>query len=244
MMANHPLTDDDDDDLPPSVDWRDKAIESLHAIKTKELVSLSVQEIIDCGPLIDGCKGGTVSGAFEYVIVNGIATEKDYPYTARRGRCKSAKVKNARMTIDSWKRVIPTTEEALMKAVARQPIAVSLMLDRQLLQFYQEGDIYRWPSGDKLHGVLLVAVMVLILMVPNIGSLGIHMEKSGEIKGYFRMYRGGCMEFGYADILKHPAYPIISNPHRIAPIDEDDDGAETETDDNEPAIKAFEKWKE
>ncbi|XP_028794990.1 cysteine protease XCP1-like [Neltuma alba] len=99
---------------PASVDWRQKgvvtpvktqkrcgscwvfgtigAIESINAIRTGELVSLSEQELVDCDSVSDGCSGGYTKSTFEWVIKNGgISEGDDYPYTARNGICKASK---------------------------------------------------------------------------------------------------------------------------------------------------------
>ncbi|KAL0694530.1 hypothetical protein Bca4012_061710 [Brassica carinata] len=98
--------------VPDSVDWRKKgavtdvkdqgncgaswafaatgAMEGINQIATGELISLSEQELIDCDKSHnDGCNGGLMDYAFEYVIKNhGIHAEKDYPYQERDGTCK------------------------------------------------------------------------------------------------------------------------------------------------------------
>ena len=61
------------------------ALEGQHYRKTKKLISLSEQNLIDCsgdyGNL--GCDGGMMNAAFEYVMMNkGIDTEQAYPYEA------------------------------------------------------------------------------------------------------------------------------------------------------------------
>lgn len=54
------------------------AIEGAHAVKTKELLNLSEQQLVDCsheGPLDDpnqGCKGGWMDSAFEYAETNAL----------------------------------------------------------------------------------------------------------------------------------------------------------------------------
>lgn len=57
-------------------------------------MSLSEQELIDCDKSFnEGCGGGLMDYAYEFVIKNkGLDTEKDYPYQARDGTCNKNKV--------------------------------------------------------------------------------------------------------------------------------------------------------
>ena len=56
-------------------------MEGQHFLKTGELVSLSEQNLIDCDKDMDGCQGGLMTSAFDYVKRNkGIDTEAAYPY--------------------------------------------------------------------------------------------------------------------------------------------------------------------
>ena len=70
------------------------AVEGINQIKTKKLVSLSEQELIDCDTSQNqGCNGGLMDLAFEFIQKNGgLTTEDNYPYTATDGSCDKKKV--------------------------------------------------------------------------------------------------------------------------------------------------------
>jgi KDEL-tailed cysteine endopeptidase len=70
------------------------SVEGINQIKTRNLVSLSEQELIDCDTSDNrGCNGGLMDNAFEFIKKSGgITTESEYPYRAQNGTCNSIKV--------------------------------------------------------------------------------------------------------------------------------------------------------
>ena len=60
------------------------------ARKKGQSVNLSEQQLVDCSKSYGnhGCNGGWPSSALKYVIAKGIASQSEYPYTARDGSCR------------------------------------------------------------------------------------------------------------------------------------------------------------
>ncbi|XP_076941284.1 cysteine proteinase mucunain-like [Bidens hawaiensis] len=168
------------DSLPDAVDWRDHgavtevkdqgscgscwafsatgSVEGINQLVTGDLISVSEQELVNCDTSYnEGCNGGLMDYAFEFIINNGgIDTEEDYPYTGRDGRCDANK-KNAKVvTIDGYEDVPVNDESSLKKAAANQPIAVAIEAGGREFQFYTSG-IFTGSCGTALdHGVLVV----------------------------------------------------------------------------------------
>ena len=64
-------------------------MEGINKIVTRDLISLSEQELIECDTSYNqDCNGVLIDYAFEFIIKNGgIDTEEDYPYKTVDGRC-------------------------------------------------------------------------------------------------------------------------------------------------------------
>ncbi|RWS28941.1 cathepsin L3-like protein [Leptotrombidium deliense] len=163
-----------------SVDWREKmvvtpvmnqgecgscwafsaasALETHTALKTGKLVQLSAQHLIDCDDDNDGCEGGLMNPAFEYVKQNnGLATDASYPYEERKGKCRYRNITigaSCRGYID----IAPYNENLMRDVVATTgPVCVGIDGDSLFFQFYASGvydDFY--CSKDPNHGILIV----------------------------------------------------------------------------------------
>ena len=135
------------------------SIESRYAISKGTLNSLSEQQLVDCSGSYgnDGCDGGLMDYAFEYVIANGgLCSETDYPYTGEDGTCDSSSCGTLLNPITSYTDVTSESEPSLESAVADGPVSVAIEADQFAFQFYS-GGVLTGTCGTSLdHGVLVV----------------------------------------------------------------------------------------
>lgn len=179
MKTTCPKASDMSGTLPSSIDWREKgivnpiqdqqscgscwsfssssSIEGAYAQKTGKLEKMSEQSLVDCVSLLygsAGCGGGSMDGAFNYVIGNGIASEDSYPYTAKDGTCQ----KYTPVTKLSGCYDIPANELQLTYQVSKRVVSIAIQADSRSFQLYSSG-VYDDPkcyTGQLDHGVSLV----------------------------------------------------------------------------------------
>jgi len=134
------------------------SMEGAHAQATKTLVSLSEQQLVDCSTAQgnQGCQGGLMDQAFQYVITNkGITGEASYPYTATGPNTCNTAVSSV-TTISSFSDVPAGDETQLLAYLQKNPVSIAIEADQSGFQFYASG-VFDGTCGTALdHGVLLV----------------------------------------------------------------------------------------
>ncbi|ERN06398.1 zingipain-2 [Amborella trichopoda] len=225
--------------LPKRVDWREKgavapvkdqgncgscwafstvaAVEGINQIVTDDLISLSEQELVDCDTSYNnGCNGGLMDYAFEFIINNGgIHTEEDYPYKAREGMCNRTRKNMHVVTIDGYEDVPVNDEKALQKAVAHQPVSVAIDAGSREFQLYHSG-VFTGRCGTQLnHGVTVVGYGkedgVDYWIVKN--SWG---DKWGE-SGFMKLERNVENSTGKCGIAMEASYPVKTSKNPANP---------------------------
>uniref|UniRef100_A0ACD5V3M3 Uncharacterized protein n=1 Tax=Avena sativa TaxID=4498 RepID=A0ACD5V3M3_AVESA len=223
---------DEDEELPESVDWRDKgavvgvkdqgdcgsswafsaiaAVEGTNQIVTGQLVSLSEQELVDCDTLYNaGCDGGLMDDAFVFIINSkGIGTEQDYPYIGKDNRsCAANKENKTVVTIDDCNDVPMNSERSLQKAVSNQPISVAIETSGRAFQLYESGILSSGACGADIDH----AATVVGYGSDDGKDYWIVKESLGTAwgeSGYVRMERNVKATSGTCGITYWPCYPI------------------------------------
>ena len=143
------------------------AMEGVYKNKYGTLESFSEQNFVDCdnrknGGKDMGCNGGLMDNAFDWAAKNGgVCTESAYPYvsgtTKTAGTCNQAScTKNANSAPKSHTDVQVNSDDAMMSALALNPVSIAIQADQTAFQLYKSG-VFTAACGDSLdHGVLAV----------------------------------------------------------------------------------------
>ncbi|MBA0776428.1 hypothetical protein Gotri_011424 [Gossypium trilobum] len=183
------------------------AVEGLIKIKTSKLISFSEQQLLDCSTNggNQGCKGGWMMNAFDYISQNqGITSEESYPYQQMQETCDT-QIKEV-ATISGYQMVPKNDQEALLKAVKNQPVSVALEGHGRDFQFYS--GVFKGDYGNSLtHAVTIVGYGTSeeglnYFFIKN--SWG---ETWGE-NGYMKIQRNVNMKGGVCGIAMKASYPI------------------------------------
>jgi len=129
-------------------------LESQTLIKNNKGQTFSEQQLVDCDKVSDqGCNGGLMQTAFDYIQQKGLESDSKYPYKAKDQACKYdassvvAKVKNVQCYEDQT----ATQVKQYLNSVG--PLAIAV--DATDFQSYDSG-ILSCSAYGLDHGVLLV----------------------------------------------------------------------------------------
>ncbi|GMP73862.1 hypothetical protein CsSME_00031463 [Camellia sinensis var. sinensis] len=203
-------------DVPPTIDWREKgavtpvknqgqcgccwafsavaAMEGINQLKNGNLISLSEQELVD---------------SFQFIKQNnGLTTEDNYPYVGQDGTCDNTQVTTSAAMITGYEDVASNNEQALLQAVANQPISVAIEGSGSDFKFYSSG-VFTGNCGTNLdHAVTIIGYGATsdgtkYWLVKNSWGSG-----WGE-NGYMKIKRDVAANEGLCGIAMQASYPIV-----------------------------------
>jgi C1A family cysteine protease len=195
------------------------ALEGAYFLKYGTLASFSEQQLVDCDTLINGgrdhgCNGGLMDNAFTWIKKNGgLCYEHDYPYvsgtTKTAGTCKTTCSVNSNSKVQSFVDVKANSDDAMMTALAQQPVSVAIEADQTAFQLYKSG-VFTGTCGTSLdHGVLVVGY-------GTDGALDYYTVKNSwgttwGLNGYIKLGKGASYNngAGQCGVLMEASYPVL-----------------------------------
>jgi C1A family cysteine protease len=137
------------------------AIETFMRFNNYSVDRLSEQQLVDCSIQNNGCSGGIMHKAMDYVINNnGLYSNEDYPYNGIDNNCTLLAniTKVTGSNISSYEFIIPKSPLDIMISLTKSPIAIGLDANNFYFRFYKTGIIDLPSNFSKTlnHAVLLV----------------------------------------------------------------------------------------
>jgi len=196
------------------------AMEGAIKVKYGTLPSLSEQNFVDCDTLANGgrdhgCNGGLMDNAFAWAKKNGgVCSETAYPYvsgtTKTAGTCTQSKcTKVANSAPVKYTDVAPSSDSAMMSALALQPVAIAIEADQASFQLYTSGVLTAACGTNLDHGVLAVGY-------GNLNGVDFYRVKNSwgptwGNQGYINLARGSTYNKGdgQCGMLLAASYPSM-----------------------------------
>lgn len=221
-------------ELPQYVDWREEgvvtsvksqgynckasyafaacgALEGAWALTGAPLVSLSAQQLIDCSGSYnnDGCDGGTVQFAFDYMKIEGLTSEDDYPYEGLEGACNSTLVADSVANMISYSSVKQDDYKELLKATAKGPVAAYVDANSVGWQFYS-GGVLRNDCGTSVGHAVLITGYDLLVSNNQFWDVKNSWGSDWGVGGYIRIGLDPENPQGVCGLNMHAFYPRVN----------------------------------
>merc|ERR1712216_484949 len=110
------------------------AVEGALAVATGKLISLSEQQLVSCDTGSNGCQGGSMDQAIQWIESNPLCTEDEYPYTSGGGTRGTCKACTGVATVTNF--VDVQDETTLMAAINKGPVSIAIEADKSAFQLY------------------------------------------------------------------------------------------------------------
>lgn len=212
--------------LPLRFDWRDKnlvtsvknqmdcgacwafsivdTVESAYAMKGHPLTELSVQQVIDCSYMDNGCNGGSTLSALKWLYQSQtkLVRSSVYPFKSHTGSCHYFPAMEFGVSIKGYHAYDLSHSEDVMMTLLIHYGPLAVIVDALSWQDYLGGIIqYHCSSGHSNHAVLVVGY-------DKSGDIPYWIVKNSwgttwGIDGYVHIKMGGNL-CGIADFVAFP----------------------------------------
>lgn len=143
----------------------------------------------------------------------GLCSEKDYPYQARQNKvcltnCTDVPGSEVKTFID----VPPGKMNALLSAVAMQPISVAIQANQFPFQFYKSGVLTDDSCGKSAavdHGVLAVGYGTDLETQEPYFLIKNSWGDTWGMDGYIKLGRRSKNQYGMCAVLKMASFPVL-----------------------------------
>jgi len=188
------------------------SIEGQYALKGHTLTGLSEQQLVDCSTSYgnDGCNGGLMDNAFQYVEAYGLESESFYPYTATGPNACQYNAQDLVIAVheESGYVDVPSGSETSLTndITSVGPVSVAIDASHSSFQFYTSG-VYYEPacSSTQLdHGVLAVGWGTTTGTYPSYYVVKNSWGTSWGANGYIWMARNANNNCGIATMASYP----------------------------------------
>ncbi|XP_069621885.1 procathepsin L-like [Ranitomeya imitator] len=163
--------------IPESVDWRDSncvgpvtnqgsycgscwafatvgVVESQYCIRTKEMIKMSEQQLVDCDETNDGCCGGLPTDALEHISQRGLMKAKDYEYSEKKFTCLYKPKKAITFNVTKYY-ILPNENNMASSVASNGPITVLIDASEDLMG-YTTGIFDGECTEETNHAVIVV----------------------------------------------------------------------------------------
>lgn len=147
------------------------ALETAYCLKKGNLTQFSDQQVTSCDTQSSGCNGGLPEYGLQYIQKHGsVCTQASYPFTsgksAETGTCTDSSCSSVPVTIAAIS-LVSQSESALIKAIAKQPVAVAVTAGNTEWKQYKSGVLSSCSTTTIDHAVLAVGYTSTAFTIKN-----------------------------------------------------------------------------
>lgn len=191
-------------------------IESATFLQTGHLPNLSEQDLVSCAGEFDenGCHGGNVEGAFDFVRTQGLCSETEYPYEGmddicevKDGICPGGK--QAPVYISSCLSVPILDEHALLASISNHgPVAIAIAASSSHFMLYDSGIFTSCSPRELDHAVAVVGFGISKFTNMKYWIIRNSWGATWGEHGYIRLLRTSDLEGCLGMLTTPPLLPV------------------------------------